>query len=562
MMPSSMPPTPDHPSRTMAFCSPMMGNHPVSPGTPSAMQSPSWIPQGGNSKALFIRPGVACTPPRSQAGLGTQLSSFPTPTSASQLPSHKPPKFRARPRVPTPSLVPGQQQQPPQQQHLPHHAMSSRGSTPVSTPNGTPMQPDENMQRRRESQRLKQVLIGKATVGYRNYTSAVAADHRVHGVHPSTPRHYEECSKRKWEGVLRLWRKALHHWDNIHPDLPTIEDVHPGVDEDDGAEAYDLDSVVNSFNDAASKGRLEELGDSLSGVARELGGMNPQRLLSQLACVQKSMNGAYPAGLDQYQLLQSLHEELKKSISHLVTVRQAMSTLQVIHNSIAKCASAVSAACSQHYMKKHRPYAESRPRHTVSPQTEAACQMRYPAADHCAPGLHSPSIPLSPLQTHNPFVSHRHEGVCTPPSYYSTPLIGVTVGVNRAMDKKSCDAEDDSLFADINDGPSNLGVQEPPAAAPVSLAELLRGFEKLKDLKAPHGVRESDVKRALRGKTPSTPPPNHISPNSGPMASPPPLEDAVDDADDLPLPTTPQHHPTPSSILISLRSAGYPPTGP
>ncbi len=40
-------------------------------------------------------------------------------------------------------------------------------------------------------------------------------------MHPRTPNAYEEMSKRAFDGRIKIWRKALHQWDNseVRPDL-------------------------------------------------------------------------------------------------------------------------------------------------------------------------------------------------------------------------------------------------------------------------------------------------------------------------------------------------------
>lgn len=80
-------------------------------------------------------------------------------------------------------------------------------------------------------QRLKQVLYGKATLGYRlrgttwvvvprppyNYLSLVPRAQRnpeQEDLFPTTPRVHEPHSKRAWDAAIRRWRRALHVWDS------------------------------------------------------------------------------------------------------------------------------------------------------------------------------------------------------------------------------------------------------------------------------------------------------------------------------------------------------------
>ncbi len=66
---------------------------------------------------------------------------------------------------------------------------------------------------RRLQQREKQVQFGKATLGYQLYTAAVPRRNRRKYEHPSTPDAKQVCSKRSWDGQIRVWRRALHFWD-------------------------------------------------------------------------------------------------------------------------------------------------------------------------------------------------------------------------------------------------------------------------------------------------------------------------------------------------------------
>ena len=64
--------------------------------------------------------------------------------------------------------------------------------------------------------RLKQIQYGKNTVGYDNYITAVPRNKRYLSIdeHPRTPDPLEIQSKRAFDGRIRVWRKALHNWDN------------------------------------------------------------------------------------------------------------------------------------------------------------------------------------------------------------------------------------------------------------------------------------------------------------------------------------------------------------
>ena len=66
---------------------------------------------------------------------------------------------------------------------------------------------------RRLEQRQKQIDLGKKTLSYYFYNKKVARAERMRGVHPSTPRKTQVCSKRSWDGQVRKWRRMLHEYD-------------------------------------------------------------------------------------------------------------------------------------------------------------------------------------------------------------------------------------------------------------------------------------------------------------------------------------------------------------
>lgn len=62
------------------------------------------------------------------------------------------------------------------------------------------------------SQRQKQIDYGKNTFGYERYIELVPRDRRKRD-DPQTPDMKEVCSKRRWDGKVRKWRRLLHQFD-------------------------------------------------------------------------------------------------------------------------------------------------------------------------------------------------------------------------------------------------------------------------------------------------------------------------------------------------------------
>jgi len=66
---------------------------------------------------------------------------------------------------------------------------------------------------KRLESRQKQIDIGKNTPGYKNYIHSVKKEKRKY-YDPHTPDKYQICSKRSWDGQIRVWRRLLHLYDN------------------------------------------------------------------------------------------------------------------------------------------------------------------------------------------------------------------------------------------------------------------------------------------------------------------------------------------------------------
>jgi len=65
----------------------------------------------------------------------------------------------------------------------------------------------------RLEQRQNQITLGKATMGYTNYTQLVPKSRRRPRWHPNTPDPNAQYSKRQWDGLVRKWRRQLHTFD-------------------------------------------------------------------------------------------------------------------------------------------------------------------------------------------------------------------------------------------------------------------------------------------------------------------------------------------------------------
>ncbi|KAL8454809.1 hypothetical protein Emed_000060 [Eimeria media] len=83
-------------------------------------------------------------------------------------------------------------------------------------------QEDEEEWQRRESARLKDIAIGKATAGYRNFLKQVGTERRSDG-DPMTPDAKLRCSKAQFQRAYQKWRKQLHQYDTIGEDLANEE---------------------------------------------------------------------------------------------------------------------------------------------------------------------------------------------------------------------------------------------------------------------------------------------------------------------------------------------------
>ena len=63
------------------------------------------------------------------------------------------------------------------------------------------------------AQRKKQIDIGKATEGYKNYLEAARSRNPRHADPPRTPDPYAPDSNRQFDGRLRVWRQKLREYE-------------------------------------------------------------------------------------------------------------------------------------------------------------------------------------------------------------------------------------------------------------------------------------------------------------------------------------------------------------
>jgi histone RNA hairpin-binding protein len=73
---------------------------------------------------------------------------------------------------------------------------------------------------KRLDSRQKQIDIGKNTPGYKNYLQLIKKEKRKY-YDPHTPDKYQVCSKRSWDGQIRVWRRLLHLYDSKKADSET-----------------------------------------------------------------------------------------------------------------------------------------------------------------------------------------------------------------------------------------------------------------------------------------------------------------------------------------------------
>ncbi|PFH33923.1 hypothetical protein BESB_070750 [Besnoitia besnoiti] len=110
---------------------------------------------------------------------------------------------------------------------------------------------DEDEWARRESARMKDIAIGKATQGYRNFIRAVPKDERGDG-DPATPDPKQRCSKAQFQREYQDWRKQLHRYDSCS--VRGMSPAEPAAGEAERAAA----ARQTGGRDAAEEGAMSE----------------------------------------------------------------------------------------------------------------------------------------------------------------------------------------------------------------------------------------------------------------------------------------------------------------
>ncbi|KAL8425385.1 hypothetical protein Efla_003613 [Eimeria flavescens] len=82
---------------------------------------------------------------------------------------------------------------------------------------------------RRETARLKDIAIGKATAGYRNFMKQGGAERRSDG-DPMTPDAKLRCSKAQFQRAYQKWRKQLHQYDTLGDESAAGEEASPQLE--------------------------------------------------------------------------------------------------------------------------------------------------------------------------------------------------------------------------------------------------------------------------------------------------------------------------------------------
>lgn len=107
--------------------------------------------------------------------------------------------------------------------------------------------------------RQKKINLGKVTPEYQRYILEVNKGKR-RSYHPRTPNKFRRCSRRKFDGLIKKWRKQLHMWDedpeglkdfkfSIGESDKDLTDDFGGASNIDGSESYPYDILDVDIDD-------------------------------------------------------------------------------------------------------------------------------------------------------------------------------------------------------------------------------------------------------------------------------------------------------------------------
>ncbi|EGG21991.1 hypothetical protein DFA_01877 [Cavenderia fasciculata] len=95
--------------------------------------------------------------------------------------------------------------------------------------------------------RQRQLDIGKATIGYKTFSTAVSKSKRKKS-DPKTPNKNQICSKRSWDGQVRKWRRLLHQYDPVGTPLEDDDDLLDDDLEEEDLEEEEENDQMNQNN--------------------------------------------------------------------------------------------------------------------------------------------------------------------------------------------------------------------------------------------------------------------------------------------------------------------------
>jgi len=91
--------------------------------------------------------------------------------------------------------------------------------------------------------RQKRINFGKVTPEYERYVLAVDKRKRE-PYHPRTPNKFRQCSRRKFDGLIKKWRKQLHVWDENPEALKDFKFSIADSDEKDLTDEFGCTSKI------------------------------------------------------------------------------------------------------------------------------------------------------------------------------------------------------------------------------------------------------------------------------------------------------------------------------